>query len=93
MTKKVKSKTKRSKPVIDLAEITTVCRQVVRGTPDEDFVQDVCLKVIENAHKYTGRSSWTTWVYSVARNLLISQQRHKDVEQRYITRIRNETAP
>ena len=88
----------RPSPHINYLLIAEVCRSVLRrnggiGEIDmEDFVQDVCVKLLEKQTTFNGKSSWKTWVYAVARNLWISKKRHAEVEARYQESTRRERA-
>ncbi|MBE1301155.1 MAG: sigma-70 family RNA polymerase sigma factor [Alteromonadaceae bacterium] len=59
-------------------------RQV--GTPElaEDLLQDLWGKVIVNAGAYANDAKFTTWLYRIARNLLIDKHRHLNVAERYV---------
>jgi len=77
---------------IDYTMVQSICRSIVKGEPEEnvlDFVQDVCVKLLEKQSQFKGKSSWKTWVYSIANNLWISKKRHLAVEQCYISRARH----
>jgi RNA polymerase sigma-70 factor (ECF subfamily) len=53
------------------------------GTPDkaEDMVQDVFLRMVAARESFQRRSKFTTWLYTIARNLCIDQlrkQKHRN---------------
>jgi RNA polymerase sigma-70 factor (ECF subfamily) len=41
----------------------------------EELLQDVFLRVVDNAQKFEQRSKFTTWLYAIARNLCIDHLR------------------
>ena len=41
----------------------------------EDLLQEVFLRVVRNAHSYRPKARFTTWLYTIARNLAIDQTR------------------
>lgn len=43
----------------------------------EDLFQDVWMRVLERGRQYTGRAKFETWLFTVARNLVIDQSRRK----------------
>ena len=81
---KRKHRPKKPRISIDYDVVVSICKSVVKGTPDEDFVQDVCVKILEKQDSFSGKSAWKTWVYAVARNLWISKKRHIAIEERYL---------
>ena len=50
-------------------------RQVGNGTLAEDLLQDVFLRVIRSAKRYSPRAKFTTWLYTIARNLCVDNAR------------------
>jgi RNA polymerase sigma-70 factor (ECF subfamily) len=44
----------------------------------EDLFQETWIRVIERAHQYNGRNEFSTWLYTVARNLTIDHLRRKN---------------
>ena len=50
-------------------------RQVGDGTLAEDLLQDVFLRVIRSAQRYSPRAKYTTWLYTIARNLCVDNAR------------------
>jgi RNA polymerase sigma-70 factor, ECF subfamily len=44
-------------------------RMVGNPSTAEDLLQDVFLRVINNAQSFEGRAKFSTWVYTIARNL------------------------
>ena len=57
-----------------------------RGTA-EDLLQDTFLRVVQGAHRYKLESKFTTWLYTIARNLCVDHsrkmkfRRHKSLDQ------------
>jgi RNA polymerase sigma-70 factor (ECF subfamily) len=43
----------------------------------EDLFQDVWMRVLERGKQYTGRARFDTWLFTIARNLVIDQARKK----------------
>ena len=43
----------------------------------EDFFQDTWIRVLERGHQYDGRHEFSTWLFSIARNLVIDHRRRK----------------
>jgi RNA polymerase sigma-70 factor (ECF subfamily) len=43
----------------------------------EDLFQDVWMRVLERGRQYTGRAKFETWLFTIARNLVIDQSRRK----------------
>ncbi|MFZ0480748.1 MAG: RNA polymerase sigma factor [Terriglobales bacterium] len=43
----------------------------------EDFFQDTWIRVLERGHQYDGRHEFSTWLFTVARNLVIDYKRRK----------------
>jgi RNA polymerase sigma-70 factor (ECF subfamily) len=64
-----------------------VLRLVRNGPTAEDLVQDVFVKVVRKAETFKHEARFTTWVYSIARNLCIdhlrkmSLRRHPSLDQ------------
>ena len=52
-----------------------VFRQVRSKTTAEDLAQDVFVRVVQNASSFKHEARFTTWVYSIARNLVIDHLR------------------
>jgi RNA polymerase sigma-70 factor (ECF subfamily) len=52
-----------------------VLRQVGASAPAEDLVQEVFVRVIENAGTFKHEAKFTTWAYTIARNLCVDQHR------------------
>lgn len=48
----------------------------------EDLLQEVFLRIIQNASEFQGQSKFTTWVYTIARNLCVDHAR-KMVHRRH----------
>lgn len=64
-----------------------ILRQVRAKTIAEDLTQDVFVRVVQNAATFKHEARFTTWVYSIARNLCIdhlrkmSLRRHPSLDQ------------
>ncbi len=43
----------------------------------EDIFQDVWMRVLERGQQYTGRARFDTWLFTIARNLVIDNARRK----------------
>ena len=52
-----------------------ILRQLRNKTTAEDLVQDVFVRVVKNARSFKHEARFTTWVYSIARNLCIDHLR------------------
>lgn len=64
-----------------------IVRQVRSKTTAEDLTQDVFVRVVQNAATFKHEARFTTWAYSIARNLCIdhlrkmSLRRHPSLDQ------------
>jgi RNA polymerase sigma-70 factor (ECF subfamily) len=64
-----------------------IMRQVRGRTTAEDLTQDVFVRVVKSASSFKHEARFTTWVYSIARNLCIdhlrkmSLRRHPSLDQ------------
>ena len=64
-----------------------VLRHVGNQTAAEDVLQDTFLRVVQGAHRYKLESKFTTWLYTIARNLCVDRarkmkfRRHKSLDQ------------
>jgi RNA polymerase sigma-70 factor (ECF subfamily) len=52
-----------------------ILRQVGERTRAEEILQDAFLRVIERAAEFKGESKFSTWLYTIARNLCIDESR------------------
>jgi RNA polymerase sigma-70 factor (ECF subfamily) len=52
-----------------------ILRQVGERTRAEELLQDAFLRVIERATEFKGESKFSTWLYTIARNLCIDESR------------------
>src|SRR5215475_8223583 len=43
----------------------------------EDFFQETWVRVLERGHQYEGKWKFETWLFAIARNLVIDWQRRK----------------
>jgi len=65
-----------------------VLRQIKVPPQAEDLVQEVFLRIIESASSFKHEAKFTTWAYTIARNLCIdhmrkaSYRRHASLDQR-----------
>ena len=64
-----------------------VLRHVGNKTAAEDLLQDVFLRVVQGAHRFKLESKFTTWLYTIARNLCVDRarkmkfRRHRSLDQ------------
>jgi RNA polymerase sigma-70 factor, ECF subfamily len=64
-----------------------VFRQVRSGNTAEDVTQDVFLRVVQNAAEFKHEARFSTWLYTIARNLCVdhlrkqSHRRHPSLDQ------------
>src|SRR5512146_3089289 len=64
-----------------------VLRYVRSGNTAEDVTQDVFLRVVQNAAEFKHEARFSTWLYTIARNLCIDQlrrlqhRRHPSLDQ------------
>lgn len=56
-----------------------ILRQVNDESTAEDLLQEVWMKVVSNARTFNKNSKFSTWLYQVARNLLVDRFRHLEV--------------
>lgn len=56
-----------------------IFRQVNEVAASEDLMQELWIKVISNVRMFNKDSKFTTWLYQMARNLLIDRYRHLGV--------------
>jgi len=59
-----------------------VLRQLRKPQAAEDVTQEIFLRVVENANEFKHEARFSTWVYTIARNLCIDQLR-KAVHRRH----------
>jgi RNA polymerase sigma-70 factor (ECF subfamily) len=65
-----------------------VLRQLRSPAAAEDLVQDIFVRIIENAGSFKHEARFTTWAYTIARNLCVdhmrkaSYRRHASLEQK-----------
>lgn len=59
-----------------------VLRQLRKPDPAEDLTQEVFLRVVQNASEFKHEARFTTWLYTIARNLCIDHLR-KSVHRRH----------
>jgi RNA polymerase sigma-70 factor (ECF subfamily) len=64
-----------------------ILRQVRSASAAEDLVQDVFVRIVQNASDFKHEARFTTWAYTIARNLCIdhlrkmSLRRHPSLDQ------------
>lgn len=56
-----------------------ILRQVKDVASAEDLLQELWFKVVNNIRQFKGESKFTTWLYQMARNLLVDRFRHLEV--------------
>src|SRR6266567_3638353 len=68
----------------------------------EDFFQETWIRVLERGHQYDGKTKFETWLFAIARHLVIDWQRSKkaqsldaltDPEQEHPLQLANENEP
>ena len=52
-----------------------ILRSVRRRERAEEILQDVFLRIVQRSHDFKGQSKFSTWLYTIARNLCIDQSR------------------
>ncbi|MFW6108543.1 MAG: RNA polymerase sigma factor [bacterium] len=62
-----------------------ICRMVGRREDAEDLAQEVFVKAYRHIARFEGRSSFYTWVYSIAVNVVISHRRKQSTRRRQST--------
>jgi RNA polymerase sigma-70 factor, ECF subfamily len=62
--------TKHKRPVYNF-----IHRQVGNDATAEDLMQEVFLRVIKGASSYKREAKFTTWIYTIARNICVDQSR------------------
>ena len=74
--------TRHKKPIFNF-----VLRQIKASAPAEDLTQEVFLRIVESAHSFKHESRFSTWAYTIARNLCVdhlrkaSYRRHPSLDQ------------
>ena len=63
---------KYKQPVMNLA-----CRMLHDPTEAEDLAQNVFLQVFKSAHRYAVSSKFSTWLFTIARNLCLNEIRRR----------------
>lgn len=89
LIRRVAQKNDQSNPALEILfrrHSEPLLRFVVRTLRDEqgaeDLVHDVFIRVAEAAGTYRGESSFRTWLFSLALNMVRSRQRRSAVEKR-----------
>lgn len=62
-----------------------ILRQVKDAATAEDLMQELWIKVISNIRQFKQEAKFTTWLYQIARRLLIDKFRHLAVVSQVIT--------
>lgn len=62
-----------------------ICRMVGQREDAEDLAQEVLVKAYRHIARFEGRSSFYTWVYSIAVNVVISHRRKQSARRRQST--------
>ena len=52
-----------------------ISRHVLKRAVQEDVAQEVLIAVARSIHRYRGDSKFTTWLYTIARNLCVDNAR------------------
>ncbi|MDX1958723.1 MAG: RNA polymerase sigma factor [Leptospiraceae bacterium] len=56
------------------------CMKFSRNTEEaEDMTQEIFIKAFENLSQFRGESQFSTWLYKIAQNLLLTKSRKKQV--------------
>jgi len=63
---------KYKQPVINLA-----CRTLHDATEAEDLAQNVFVQVFKSAHRYKNSAKFSTWLFTIARNLCLNEIRRR----------------
>jgi RNA polymerase sigma-70 factor (ECF subfamily) len=63
---------KYKQPVMNLA-----CRTVRDATEAEDLAQNVFVQVYKSAHRYKSSAKFSTWLFTIARNLCLNEIRRR----------------
>jgi RNA polymerase sigma-70 factor (ECF subfamily) len=48
---------------------------ILRSVRSDEILQDVFMKVVQRSHEFKGNSKFSTWLYTIARNLCIDDSR------------------
>ena len=60
-------------------------------TRAEDFFQETWIRVLERGHQYDGKSKFESWLFTIARNLVIDWQRQRKPQS--LDELTDETQP
>src|SRR5216684_5251179 len=63
---------KYKQPVMNLA-----CRTLRDATEAEDLAQNVFVQVYKSAHRYRASAKFSTWLFTIARNLCLNEIRRR----------------
>lgn len=63
---------KHKQPVMNL-----ICRTLPDATEAEDLAQNVFVQVFKSAHRYRASAKFSTWLYTIARNLCLNEIRRR----------------
>ncbi|HWA71263.1 MAG TPA: RNA polymerase sigma factor [Polyangiaceae bacterium] len=70
-----------------------VFRQLRESSLAEDVTQDVFLRVVQNAGEFKHEARFSTWLYSITRNLCVDQQRRQSHRRHASLDVRPPGAP
>ena len=56
--------------------IFNLCSRMVGGEDAHDLTQDVFCHALRALHRFRGESKFSTWLYSIARNVCLNRLRH-----------------
>lgn len=62
-----------------------IMRSTMNREAAEDLLQEVFIKVINNARSYKPRAKFTTWLYTIARNACIDRARSASVKVKNVS--------
>src|SRR6185436_16296186 len=57
--------------------INVICRTLHDLTESEDLAQNVFLQVFKSAHRYEPTAKFSTWLFTIARNLCLNEIRRR----------------
>ena len=57
--------------------VNFICRMLRDGTEAEDLAQNVFLQVYKSAHRYRVSAKFSTWLFTIARNLCLNEIRRR----------------
>lgn len=57
--------------------MNVVCRMIRDATEAEDIAQNVFVQVYKSAHRYEASAKFSTWLFTIARNLCLNEIRRR----------------